>query len=220
MSITATIHRRLGDPFDPASFSARCRAVRWREFLRRFPELHRCRVLDLGGTPDYWRSHAAQARPLHVTTVNIDPFDGADWITHIVGDACDMSILDQVGEHDLVVSNSLLEHVGGYERRRQLAEVIHAAAYFHWVQTPTRSFPVEPHYVFPLLQHLPLRMRASVVRRWPLNHVPVRTRREAMEQVLATELVSATEMRHLFPRSEIWHERWCGLSKSLVATKP
>ena len=34
-----------------------------------------------------------------------------------------------------------------------------------------------------------------------------------------TELLSITEMRHLFPESEIWFERYAGLVKSLVAVK-
>jgi hypothetical protein len=119
----------------------------------------------------------------------------------------------------LVVSNSLIEHVGGYQRRRSFAEVVRAAAPLHWVQTPDRYFPFEPHYVGPGFQFLPLGVRAQVVRRWPLNHKCVYTTEDALDQILMIELIGATELQHLFPSSTIWHERMAGLSKSIVAIK-
>lgn len=218
-AVVHKIHRKLGDPRDPSSFSSKRRAFRFKEFLRRFPDLESMRVLDLGGTPGYW--HGTPVRPAHVTTVNLDDFDpGAPWVEHVIADACDIATLKRCpGDYHLVVSNSLIEHVGGYQRRRDLAGVIRAAAPSHWVQTPDRLFPVEPHYVGPMFQFLPLRLRAQVVRRWPLNHVPVETADEALEQVLTIELISATELQFLFPESTIWHERLAGVSKSIVAVK-
>jgi len=70
-----------------------------------------------------------------------------------------------------------------------------------------------------MFQFLPLRLRAKVVRNWPLNHVPVHTSDAALEQVLTIELISATELRHLFPGATVWHERLLGMSKSIVAIR-
>lgn len=212
------VHRMLGDPDRANSLSSRRRAIRFQEMLRRFPALDSMRVLDLGGTPEFWRS--TPVRPAYVTTVNLDPkFEPEEsWLHHVEGDACDPATVDRCpGTYDIVVSNSLIEHVGGYQRRRDLAAVITSAAPAHWVQTPDRYFPVEPHYVAPGFQFLPVRARARLVSRWPLAHERVYTTADAIAQVLTIDLVSATELRHLFPASSIWHERMFGLSKSLVA---
>lgn len=214
------VHHIVGDPVKQSSLSSRSRAARFRELVRRFPALDRMRVLDLGGTPDFWR--AAPVRPSLVTTLNLDDkYDPQEtWLNHVVADACELASLDScAGDYDLVVSNSLIEHVGGYERRRGFAAVVMAAAPAHWVQTPDRYFPVEPHYVAPGFQFLPVGARAAAVQHWPLGHERVHTRAAALAQVLTIDLISATELRHLFPSSEIWHERFLGLSKSIVAVR-
>jgi len=217
--IARRMHHKLGDPHSDSSFSSKRRAVRFREFLRRFPELDSMRVLDLGGTPSFWRS--TPVRPVHVTTMNLDKFDtGEPWLQHVVADACDLDSLNQCpGGYDLVVSNSLIEHLGGYGPRRDFAEVVMVAAPAHWIQTPDRYFPIEPHYVAPGFQFLPLNIRARLVSRWPLAHERVYTVSDAIAQVLTIDLLSTTELQHLFPTSTIWHERFFGLSKSIVAIK-
>ena len=217
--IARKIHHRLGDPDDPRSFSSSRRAKRFDELIRRFPQLDSMRVLDLGGTLDFWRS--APVRPTHVTTLNLDEYyPDEPWLDHVVADACELASLDLcVGGYDLVVSNSLIEHVGGYCRRQEFARVVAAAAPSHWVQTPDRYFPVEPHYVAPGFQFFSPAARAELVRRWPFAHERVYTRRDALAQVLTIELISAAELQHLFPESTIWHERLAGLSKSIVAIK-
>lgn len=214
------IHDAVGNPNQRKSISSQCRAARFRELMGRFPELEKMRVLDLGGTPDFW--HSAPVRPSYVTTLNLNDqyYVQEPWLEHVVADACDIASLDScAGDYSLVVSNSLIEHVGGYHRRKELARVVVAAAPAHWIQTPDRYFPVEPHYMAPGFQFLPVSIRAAAVRHWPIAHERVYTRADAVAQVLAIDLISATELQHLFPCSEIWHERLAGLSKSIVAIK-
>ncbi|WP_285508633.1 class I SAM-dependent methyltransferase [Actinokineospora sp. NBRC 105648] len=210
------VRRVLNDPTAPGSLSSRARAKRWSELMSRFPDLAALRVLDLGGLPSFWR--AAQTRPAELTTVNLVEAEAPEpWIRHLVDDACAPGQIE--GERfDLVVSNSLLEHVGGYAPRRDLAEVIRGAAPRHWVQTPYRYFPIEPHWMFPGLQFLPTAARAAAIRHWPLGYSRL-SGDDATDAVLATELVSITELRLLFPDSDIWHERAAGLTKSIVAVR-
>ncbi len=201
--------------YGPGSVSARLRQARVERFLQTFPDLERMTVLDLGGTASFWGS--VPVRPAHVTVVNLDQSadDPGSGIECVIADACEY---DGPGV-DLVVSNSLLEHLGGVARREQFALNVRRLAPRYWVQTPYRYFPVEPHWMFPGMQFLPLPVRARLARR----HWTVGTRADAeyaLRAALWTELIGATEMRVLFPQARIWRERVAGLTKSLVAVRP
>lgn len=131
----------------PGSLGTRFRARRWQLFVSLFPELRDMHVIDLGGRPDTWRWAGQPAR--RVTIVNLEPITHVPepWIDTVQGDACELPKEVADASWDLVYSNSLLEHVGGHYRRMQLAENIEQLASRHWVQTPYRYFPVEPHWL-------------------------------------------------------------------------
>jgi hypothetical protein len=208
----------VSDPSHPGSLAHGARLRRWDELRRRFPDLGAMRVLDLGGTPSAWR--VSPVRPAHVVTVNLDPgtaHHDEPHLTSIVGDACRLPESLRRERFDLVYSNSLMEHIGGHQRRRLFAEAVLAAAPHHWVQTPYRYFPIEPHWVFPGMQWLPFPARVAVSRRWPYGHIERGDRAKAVADVAEVELQSATQMRSYFPASHLWFERFAGLPKSLVA---
>ncbi|GAB2728020.1 class I SAM-dependent methyltransferase [Streptomyces bullii] len=212
----------IADPSRPGSLAHSARSRRWQELLRCFPDLPEMRVLDLGGTPASWRG--APVRPAQVVTVNLDPHTAREaepGITAVVADACGPCLPGRFSAErfDLVYSNSVLEHVGGHYRRRQFTDTVHAQGTHHWIQTPYRYFPVEPHWLFPGLQWLPFRARVAVSQYWPLGHIRRAGRADAVRDVQEVELLSVTEMRSYFPASDIWIERFAGLPKSLVARK-
>lgn len=207
----------------PGSLGAKARARRWALVDSLFPDIREMRVLDLGGTVEAWQR--APVRPAHVTVLNLfEPGETDEsWLVPVVGDACAASEVLAAGGHgdsfDLVFSNSLIEHVGGHAKRVSLAAEVLALAPFHWVQTPYRYFPVEPHWLFPMMQFLPVRARGSIALRWPLVHSRPATRAEAQSNVQWTELVSITEMQAYFPQSQVVHERVAGLIKSIIAVQ-
>lgn len=214
---TRSVRQRFVD--GPDSLGARARARRWEWFERAFPDADSMSVLDLGGTVETWMR--APVRPARVHVVNLEKPNGAapDWLTAEQGDACELPAHVRAGEYDLVFSNSVLEHVGGHQRRARFAEAVHELALRHWVQTPYRYFPVEPHFLFPGYQFLPLAARVRIVRRWPLLHSPPGDRSSALRIALGVELLSRTEMAHYFPHSDIREERIGGLVKSLIAVR-
>ncbi|MFB4316850.1 class I SAM-dependent methyltransferase [Actinomadura sp. 21ATH] len=203
----------------PGSLGARYRARRWDWLCAAFPELDRMSVIDLGGTAESW--HRAPVRPARVHIVNLEkpPADPPPWLRADHADACELPAEILGGRYDLVISNSVLEHLGGHARRRMFAAAVHRLADRHWVQTPYRYFPVEPHWVCPGMQFLPPPARAAVARHWPLVHTPPADRAEALRAVLEVELLSRTEMREYFPHSRILGEKVAGLTKSLIAVK-
>lgn len=70
------------------------------------------------------------------------------------GDACSLPFEDD--SFDYVVSNAVVEHVGGPDRARQmLSESRRVARRGAFHMTPDRWFPVETHTQLPLLHWLP-----------------------------------------------------------------
>lgn len=200
------------------SLSGRARARRWQRLLEVFPSFSEMRVLDLGGTPESWR--LAPARPASVTTINLLPAQSAtDRIIAIQADACDLPSAVTHEHFDLVYSNSLLEHVGGHTRRQRLADNIHSLADRHWVQTPYRYFPIEPHWLFPGMQWLPYEVRVQISMHWNRGYIRTHTREDAQDRVDEIDLIGVSQMRRYFPSSVVWYERFAGLVKSLVAIR-
>jgi hypothetical protein len=188
-----------------------------------FPDLADMRIVDLGGTVDYWLR--APIRPALVVVVNLfEPGpEGTPGIIPVRGDAC-RARQELIGagidpDFDLVVSNSLIEHLGGHAKRVDLATEIAALAPRHWVQTPYRYFPVEPHWLFPMMQFLPLNLRVLIARWWPLSHSRPRCDAEAASNAMWTELLSVAHLRWYFADSRIIRESLLGFTKSIIAVR-
>jgi 3-oxoacyl-[acyl-carrier protein] reductase len=92
------------------------------------------------------------------------------------------------------------------------------------VQTPNRWYPIETHLLTPLLHFLPMRIQRLLARRWTvwdLIERPSPDRRAFyIEHYLNTiRLLTASELRALFPGSRLLRERHLGFTKSLIVVK-
>jgi hypothetical protein len=201
------------------SVGERWRSGRWERFAETFTDIDSMSVIDLGGTAEAWRRAPVRPASLHIVNLAPEAADVPAWIRVDQADACNLPTHISSGRYDLVFSNSVIEHVGGHSQRQRFADAIHALADRHWVQTPYRYFPVEPHWLFPGFQFLPLAARARISLHWPLAHSHASNREEGVRQAMGVELLSHTEMVFYFPNSTIWNERVLGLVKSLVAIK-
>lgn len=170
-------------------------------------------VLDLGGTASFWQH--LELRP-DLTLVNVADY-GAPWARMVIGDACDPPAA-ACGSYDLALCNSVIDQVGGLERRRRLADVIESAPRY-WVQTANRGFPLDAYFLFPWFSRLPVNARVSVLRHWRLTHLHTTDREEALRRVRSIELQSARDLRALFPDGEVIRERFAGVTKSVIATR-
>lgn len=213
--MSAEVRRRIADPTNKQSLGSRMRARRWERLYEHFPDLADMRVLDLGGTVDHWRG--LPVRPSHLTIVNVHGQSCDDPAVEVlVDDACAIEEVVADRQFDLVYTNSVIEHVGGHARRIRFAENVRSLAPRHWVQTPYRYFPIEPHWLFPGFQFLPVSQRVWITERWPLGFNQQKGE-EALAEVLNTELIDRTEMRYLFPDSELFFERVAGVPKSMIS---
>ena len=111
-------------------------------------------------------------------------------------------------DFDIVYSNSLIEHLPPDDRARAAAEMARVGRRL-FVQTPNRWFPIEPHALLPLVHWLP---RALGRRLWPLGVTG-----DSFDEI---RLLTARELRGLFPGARIARERVGPLTKSLIAYIP
>jgi hypothetical protein len=190
-----------------------------RRFARTFAVTNETRILDVGGTPFNWSLLDVQPR---VTIVNMprarEAFDAQ--FRSVFADGRALPFPDR--SFDIVFSNSVIEHVGSFESQRQFANEIARVGRAYWVQTPNRSFPVEPHLLTPFLHFLPARWQRRVARKftvWSLIERPTPDRWDFyIEHYLRDiRLLTTADLRRLFPDAKIVRERLGGLTKSLIA---
>ena len=198
------------------------RGIRRRRMARfgaRFAPGSETRILDVGGTAYNWRLSDLRAR---VTLLNLDgprvPESLPGHFTRITASGTDLPHRD--GAFDIAFSNSVIEHLGSYERQRRFAEQLRRVGRALWVQTPARWFPFEPHLLTPFVHYLPRSWRTRLLRRftvwgWLARPSPERVARFVRD----TRLLSYREMCELFPDCEIQRERFLGLTKSFVAVR-
>jgi hypothetical protein len=179
-------------------------------------------ILDVGGRPDYWANVGFQ-RIRRIDLLNYDRKDlernippnvPQDIFTRCVGDARDLS---RYGDDtvDLVHSNSVIEHVGGWRDMRAMANEVMRAGRSGWVQTPAWEFPVEPHFRTPFMHWFgqPLRSRMlSMSTEARIRKLDLHRRRLHVERI---NLLSAREVRALFPERDIYVERML-IAKSYI----
>jgi hypothetical protein len=203
----------------PGSLGERRRLRRWDWLQATFPEIESMSVIDLGGTVEAWQRAPIHPGSVHVVNLEPPPEEVPSWIRADQADACSLPPHISSGNYDLVFSNSVIEHVGGHAQRMRFADTVHKIADLHWVQTPYRYFPVEPHWLFPGFQFLPLTVRAELSRRWPLAHTPSSSHDDGLRAAMSVELLSRAEMAVYFPYSIFRFERLMGMIKSLIAIK-
>ena len=111
----------------------------------------------------------------------------------------------------IVFSNSVIEHVPR-ELQPAFADEIRRVGERYFVQTPNRYFPIEPHYQMPFVQFLPERVLKALNRHFSMGF---REKGSWYE----TTLLTAADLRRLFPDGEIHRERRYGLTKSLMVVR-
>lgn len=188
-----------------------------RAFIDQLGVTERTRVLDVGGSFFNWRHSPVIPR---LTVLNLDArhADCPSNVTWIQGDALTMHF--DPGAFDVVFCNSVIEHVGNSDAQQRFANGIRRIGAPYWVQTPNRHFPVEPHFLGLGVQYLPRGVAIPYVK-----HLTVwgRRTREEHDRIPAMldeiRLLTAGELRALFPDAALIRERSAGLTKSLIAVR-
>lgn len=191
----------------------------FRELFATIPKQGTIRILDVGGTESYWQNMDFDpGAPVHITLLNLyDDVPSSPAFSCLRGDATDLSQFTD-GEFDLVHSNSVIEHLFTWEAQVKMANEVRRVGKRYYVQTPNLYFPMEPHWVFPFFQFLPVSWRVFITKKYYLDAVEEKDRdRVALERVREVRLLSEKEVRKLFPDGRIYREMFVGLKKSITA---
>ncbi|RIK38574.1 MAG: hypothetical protein DCC55_20690 [Chloroflexi bacterium] len=190
------------------------RTKRLEKFVEHFGVNGQTRILDVGGTPFNWT--LLTVRP-SVILVNISPIAATE-LEQVVADGCRLPFRD--GEFDIVFSNSVIEHLYSLENQQRFAAECQRTGRMHYMQTPNKWFPVEPHYITLFIHWLPKRIRRRLVRHFSLRGWLTRpSQRQCDRMVEEIRLLTADELKGLFPASAIWPEKFLFLTKSFVVAK-
>lgn len=124
------------------------------------------------------------------------------------------------GAFDLVYSNSVIEHLGSFENQQLFAAECQRVGHGYYVQTPNKLFFVEPHLITPFIHWLPRRIQRLLLRNFTVWGWITRPSSRYCESFMnEVRLLNRTDLQQLFPDADIIHERFLGLSKSIIAVK-
>lgn len=177
-------------------------------------------ILDVGGYPDTWTSRPQLAKRidcLNVHTVDWECQDQNYAITMTIGDGCALNYLD--GSYDILFSNSVIEHVGDWERQKAFACEARRVGKRLWIQTPAYECPIEPHFLTPFVHWLPVRVRRRLLRWFSLwGWLQRPSQNEVDETIAFTQLLTKKQVEELFPDCVVMTERLMGIfRKSYIA---
>lgn len=127
--------------------------------------------------------------------------------TYTVFDGCVLPFSDR--SFDLVFSNAVIEHILGEGRQARFAREVMRVGKSWFITTPNYWYPFESHYHLPFIQFLPRPAQREYNRLFG-THIP-----KGMVQELA--LLSARQLRRLFPTSQVAKVRVTFWPETLVA---
>jgi hypothetical protein len=135
----------------------------------------------------------------------------------MVGDARSMKSFTNA-QFDVAYSNSVIEHLGNMEDMKKMAREIRRVSRIYFLQTPYKYFPIEPHFMFPLFQFLPICWRIYLIRHFNLAWAGKISDYDSAERaVKSITLLSKAQLQSLFPDARITTEKVLGFPKSLLA---
>lgn len=203
-----------------SKYTSRLRRRRFGFFLKWLGNIDTpIRVLDCGGTVEFWQMNGAQlGSKVNVTIVNI--FECKDVPTAFewhVGDVRDLTKFRD-REFDVVFSNAVINLMPSWQDQCRMSQEVKRVGKRFFVQSPNRYFPLDWRTLVPFFHFLSPQIQAWCFMHFRVGVYP-RVRDPKQAHLLATRVrdLSAAQMRELFPECEIFRERFLGFTKSLSA---
>lgn len=194
----------------------RFRRKRMKHFFALIAPSSSVRLLDIGGTSQTWEVETECHLTFAVTLLNKLQYEDINRgrFKSVIADATDLPFPDK--SFDIAFSNSVIEHMGTWERQLAFAREARRVAHKLWIQTPARSFPIEAHLLAPFVQYLPKSLQHRIVRWTPRGLMTPDDVHAIVDEV---RLLTKKEICILFPDCRILRETVWGLTKSYTAVR-
>lgn len=211
----------IADNRQPDSWASKMRKRRFALFCHLLSQIDApIRILDVGGTIAFWESmNLPLNEGLEITILNQaeNTVENSKY-TYIKGNACKLDFNDN--EFDVIFSNSVIEHVGGWEKQKAMADEIMRVGKRYFIQTPNKNFPLEPHFLFPFFQFFPLRIKTWILMHFDLGWFKHQKDKKTAEEIVKSiALLTVPEFKDLFPGSVLVKEKLFGITKSVIVYK-
>jgi ubiquinone/menaquinone biosynthesis C-methylase UbiE len=162
-----------------------------------------------------------KANNVNITVVNFPPppppqHYNNELFTLKKGDGCNLS---EFGDHSFHIahSNSVIEHVGNWDKKVMFAKELRRVAKKYYLQTPNYWFPMEPHFMTPFFHWLPKKVRIKLTLWFKLGWFPkAKNYEKARQNVESCSLLTKKELLKLFPDSSLYKEKFICWTKSLI----
>ncbi|MBT3915524.1 MAG: methyltransferase domain-containing protein [Rhodospirillaceae bacterium] len=192
------------------------RPKRMRQFVELFNLKDSDSILDVGGGILNWNYISIRPK-ITIGNINIEDRDEERFSFRNI-DGTNLPYKDD--SFDIAFSNSVIEHVGDWDKQEQFAVEIQRVAKNYYVQTPNKWFPIEPHFVSPLIHLLPRNIFRKLLPFLSLWYWVNRPSKQHVDKIFSqTKLLSESQMRELFPDAKIIREKFLFFSKSIIAVR-
>ena len=186
----------------------------------------RVRILDVGGSPTYWNMlDPSYDEKVEIHCLNFESefskYAGLRktiQLEIVAGDGCDMPQYED-GSFDIAHSNSVIEHVGSLQNMAKFAAETRRVGRAYYMQTPNFWFPLEPHYMVPLIHWLPDAAKIALFTNVSVGYASKVSFEDALMRIDHTRMLSARMMRRLYPDATVHFERFLLLRKSIIAIR-
>lgn len=182
--------------------------------LKNFPNIRNLTICDLGGSRHFWDKLGLDIPYQNITIYNTNLAEinlSINEIECIIYDGKNLPVRDK--KFDLLICNSVIEHVSPNERFLLVNEMRRVAKNI-FCQTPAYEFPIEPHFVMPIIHWFPRRL-GFILAKISIWRILSRPDNQTIRNYwYGTKLLNKKEVDLLFPNARIEYEYFFGLTKS------
>ncbi len=199
-------------------FQKHFRKNRMKQFVELFNVTKNTRILDIGGGVLNWTFIKENPQVIMLNLSVSKPDNLPKNLAYVAGNALSLPFPDN--SFDIAYSNSVIEHLYTFNNQKTFAREMLRVSKRIYMQTPNKSFLIEPHLITPFIHFLPEGLQRCLLKNFTIWGILTRPSKEKVDRFLKeVRLLTKSELKQLFPECKILKEKWLFLTKSYMVIK-